>query len=810
MKKVKGVAEVKKKVYLIGNAHLDPVWLWQWQEGFSEIKATFRSALDRMKEFPKYKFTSACSCYYMWIEKSDPKMFQEIQERVKEGRWNIVGGWFLQPDCNLPSGESFARHSLISQRYFKEKFGITAKVGYNVDSFGHNGSLPKILRSSGMDSYVFMRPGPHEKELPQSLFQWQSMDGSQVTTYRIPEVYCITMQRFDAFERIANMDGDVPMMAFYGIGNHGGGPTIQLLEKMQKELDERYIYAIPEEYFKDAKTLPMPTISDDLQFHAKGCYSAYSRIKKDNRLAENQLIEAEKYAVLSNVLMGTPYPQEELERGWKNVLFNQFHDILGGCSIREAYTDAAWAHGEALRIASWESNFARQQISWNIDTTKGMDITLDRFKDVFWINQCTSDLGTPIVVFNPLPFPVEKLVQVRAGNGTIFTEDGEALPTQTVRASKTNGEEKWDKVFLAQVPALGYRLYRLHTDKDNMPTDNPFICTDTSIENEEIRLTMNPETGEIASIFLKKNGKELLTANSKTVFMDETDSDTWSHGIKEFKNVVSISQSGSVKIIEQGPVRATIRSVIRMLDTEIIRDYSIERGSCRIKVSAKVDFREKHKMLKFTLPALVENPKVYAKIPFGFIERPNDGSEQVCGEWVAICDENGGLVVANEDKYSFDADRNELSMTVLRGAIYADHYGGQTGNRDEFCEYMDQGIHQFRYTITPFVSLAQAEKEGQMANAELAYVLETFHQGELSESYGAIEVEKENIMVTALKRNEDSDGWILRCYETENKDTETKISLFGTVWTAKFGHSQVKTFLIENGKVTEVDFMEWR
>ena len=139
-----------KKTYLIGNAHIDPVWLWRWQEGFSEIRATFRSALDRMNDYPDFRFTSACAVYYEWIEKVDPEMFAEIQRRVREGRWNIVGGWFLQPDCNIPSGESLARHSLISQRYFKEKFGITAKTGYNVDSFGHNASIPMILRQSGM------------------------------------------------------------------------------------------------------------------------------------------------------------------------------------------------------------------------------------------------------------------------------------------------------------------------------------------------------------------------------------------------------------------------------------------------------------------------------------------------------------------------------------------------------------------------------------------------------------------------------------------------------------------------------------
>ena len=174
-----------KKLYLVGNAHIDPVWLWRWQDGYSEVLATYRSALDRMKEFPDYKFTSACAVYYEWVEKTDPEMFEEIRERVREGRWNIVGGWYLQPDCNIPSGESFARHALISQRYFKEKFGITVRTGYNVDSFGHNASMPKILRGGGMSRYVFMRPDENEHPLGFDNFIWRADDGSEVETSRI-------------------------------------------------------------------------------------------------------------------------------------------------------------------------------------------------------------------------------------------------------------------------------------------------------------------------------------------------------------------------------------------------------------------------------------------------------------------------------------------------------------------------------------------------------------------------------------------------------------------------------------------------
>lgn len=798
-----------KKVYLIGNAHLDPVWLWRWQEGFAEIKATFRSALDRMKEFDDFKFTSACSSYYMWIEKSDKRMFEEIQNRVKEGRWELAGGWFIQPDCNLPSGESFARHGLISQRYFKEKFGKIAKTGYNVDSFGHNGNIPKILKNSCMDNYVFMRPMPDEKELPSSLFKWESMDGSSVTVFRIPEFYCVTSERFQTFENIVNMEGDTPMMAFYGVGNHGGGPTIQLLEKMHRELDKRYVYSTTDEYFKEVENLNMPVVTDDLQYHAKGCYSAFSQIKTNNRKAENMLTEAEKYSALSKELMDTEYPKGEIDRAWKNILFNQFHDILGGCSIKEAYKDAEWSHGESMNIASQVSNFALQQISWNIDTNKGIDISAEK-RGFMWVNKCVDGLGLPVVIFNSLPFAVERVVQIHQLAHEVKTDDGEIVPVQKVRAPKTCNEDKWESAFVAKVPALGYSVYRLHIGEEEKEYESPFVCTNFSIENDKIKITVNERTGEIASILLKESGKELLSGETRTVFVDETDSDTWAHGITEFKNVVGICNEGEVRLIESGPVRATLRSIMKMYDTEIIRDYTLEAGSDIIYVRAKVDFHEKHRLLKFSIPAAVENPNVYAKIPFGYIERANDGAEQVCGEWAAICDENGGIVISNEDKYSFDADDNVISMTVLRGAVYADHCFGNTEWHDEFGEFIDQGVHEFSYSISPYESISRAEKDSEVLNAPLTTIVETFHKGKLGSTYSGIEISKDNIVVTALKKYEDGEGWILRCYETENRDTDVEIMLFGVKWTASFAHNGVKTFIINGTDVSECNFIEWK
>ena len=225
----------EKKLHMIGNAHLDPVWLWQWQEGFQEVKSTFRSALDRLDEYEDFIFTASSAAFYEWVEKGDPGMFEEIRARVVEGRWQIVGGWWIQPDCNIPGGESFARQALYGQRYFQEKFGTTARVGYNVDSFGHNCMLPQILAKSGLDYYVFMRPAPHEKGLPDDLFWWESDDGSRVLAFRIPFEYCTTGE--DLEKHVRRCAGEirepfVHTMCFYGVGNHGGGPTKENIESI--------------------------------------------------------------------------------------------------------------------------------------------------------------------------------------------------------------------------------------------------------------------------------------------------------------------------------------------------------------------------------------------------------------------------------------------------------------------------------------------------------------------------------------------------------------------------------------------------
>ncbi|MCL2478316.1 MAG: hypothetical protein FWF22_02365, partial [Treponema sp.] len=294
---------MNKKVHLIGNAHIDIFWLWPWEEGLQEIRSTFASALDRIGENSNFIFTSACAYYYKLVEETDPGLFRRIQEAVKAGRWRIVGGWWLQPDCNAPSGESFARHGLYAQRYFREKFGVFAETGYNVDSFGHNGNLPQILGKCGLKNYVFMRPGPHEKILPSAIFKWEGIDGSQVLAFRIQGNYNSgsewgkpLIDKIDSNIRTAEKDS-IPMMCFYGVGNHGGGPTKQNLQTIDTLISEGkdICYSDPDKYFAEASALSnLPVVKDEMQFHAIGCYSVLSKVKRANNLAEQQLLFAEK------------------------------------------------------------------------------------------------------------------------------------------------------------------------------------------------------------------------------------------------------------------------------------------------------------------------------------------------------------------------------------------------------------------------------------------------------------------------------------------------------------------------------------
>ncbi|HLJ69148.1 MAG TPA: glycoside hydrolase family 38 C-terminal domain-containing protein [Chloroflexota bacterium] len=800
---------------MIGNAHLDPVWLWQWQEGFQAAKATFRSVLTLMDEYDDFVFTSSSAALYEWIEQNDPDMFAAIKRRVIEGRWEIVGGWWMQPDCNLPGGESFVRHGLYGQRYFSEKLGVTATVGYNVDSFGHAGSLPQILRKSGMRAYVFMRPHPHEQRLPSRLFWWESDDGSRVLTYRIPYEYCTWGKRLQQqVERTASeLKGSTDrLMCFYGVGNHGGGPTRENIDSIREmNADPDYptlLFSSPSRFFKAEarKERELPVVHDELQHHASGCYSAHSAVKRWNRLAENRLIVAEKLSALAMQVTGHPYGSD-FGRAWKDVLFNQFHDILAGTSIEPAYEDARNLYGEALAIAGRNLNDAVQAISWRIDLAEEPD-------------------STPIVVFNPHSWGTTAMVELEYGrldgDEVLLDVDGNPVAWQRVRSLATVSSGSRNRIcFQARLPAYGYTVYRLR--RGSGETSFPVVpAGDTWMENARLRLEVDPVTGYLRSLYDKQLGFEFVRdAAARPLVMDDR-SDTWSHGVLRYADRAGEFRASSVRLIEQGPVRSTIRVESAFEASKLTQDLTLQAEGGRVDVAVTVDWHERFKVLKLNFPINIFFSNATYETPYGFIHRPANGEEEPGQSWVDLTGvgrNDGrllGMSLLNDGKYSFDLTEKEINLTVLRSPIYAHHTPYEPADREEYT-FLDQGMQRFTYSLLPHAGGWEDAGTIQAAlelNQPPIAIVESIHHGPLPLRASYLDVDQENVIVTAVKRAEDGDDLVVRCFETTGMECEATLAF--PYWNrqieAEFRPSELKTFRLPvdpNRPVTESNLIEW-
>ena len=812
-------------IYMIGNAHIDPVWFWHWQEGYQEVKATFQSALDRLDESDDFVFTAACAEYYRWVEESCPAMFERIRARVAEGRWRIVGGMWVQPDCNMPSGESFARHFLYSQRYFKEKFGVTVHTGYNVDSFGHTATLPALLRRAGIDSYVFLRPDPRENaRVPGPLFQWFAPDGSSVTAFRIIGGYGSRFGSVD--EDIAEameveQQTGLPVMCFYGVGNHGGGPTIKNIasihdfQKNDKNGRE-IVFSDPDTYFEDVlrKHLRLPEWHSELQHHSSGCYSATSLIKHLNRATENALIRCEIFSALSSRLTG--HRPGSLAQGWHNLMFNQFHDVLCGCSIREAYEDARIQLGEAASIAAREENIALQKISWAVDTVRGIPERL-RSKESHFRLWELDGLGTPVVAFNPHPFEAEARIQIFGVVKHATDENDNTLPVQTVRASRTNGEDKWDSLFTAKVPSMGYRLFWVYLDEKCSAEHNAsdLAVTETCIENRHIAARFDPETGALISLKRKDSGREALSGPAMPCLVDIEHADTWAHNVFTFDKLCEQFGKARFDVLERGPVRAKLRVTVSARDSVLVQDYILYADADQIEVEARLDMHENFRMVKLCYPVAAESPAARAEISYGVIEREPDGCEETGHRWMELGDSNGGLALLNDGKYSFSAAGSELRLTVANTSAYADHYG--QGHRDGLCVHADIGMQEFRYALVPHDGCwtkANLARRGEVFNRPLTSIVETYHEGPLPAVFEGLWVDRENVSVGALKRAEDDNGWILRLNETIGAATGVNVHapMFGHDLKLHLAPMDIQSIFIPDdasAPVREVLFTEW-
>lgn len=793
----------KKLIHMVGNAHLDPVWLWRWQEGSAEAKATVRSALDRMNENDDFIFVCSSASVYEWIEEFAPEMFKEVKQRVKEGRFVIVGGWYVQPDCNLPGGEGFVRQGLYSQRYFMEKFGTMAKIGYNVDSFGHNAMLPQILKKSGLIGYIFERPEQKEKALESNLFLWKSADGSQIPAYRITEPYCYNMETYEDFiERLERVVGECDEKAqevlfFYGVGNHGGGPTkrnIELIHEYQGK-NEKYNlkFSNLQEFFENIDQACLPVLQDELQHHASGCYAAVSEIKNAVRRAENELLACEVYAVLGERLAYRKYPYASLKQAWQDVCFTHFHDVLSGTSISSAYEDFKQFTGEALMIASREQNNALQTISWKIDTSD-------------------AEKGIPVIFFNPFCWDYEGFLSINRHTPYMTDENGNQIQTQIVHSEAYNTMARGDTVLKVKIPAMGYATYyyphsgerayffaeSAHLDK--VSNENPALAVnDNMLENEHLKVVFDSYRGTITSLYDKDNDCELLAGEAAVlIVIDEYDHDTWSHAKDKFDKVIGRFGDAKLRIKSKGALLVSIEVESYYNDSVLTQEFALYTGEKQLRVNATVDWREKHKMLKLSYPISLTNPKAVFEIPFGIIERECNGLEESGHSWIAVKGDERTVAILNNNKYSSSFDGNVMNLTVLRSPIYADH---GVKPRVKSSIFTDQGIQHFKYSVMPvegeWNTVIRAARE---LNENPVNIVENNHKGCLPTNYCGIKCNCKNVIVSALKKSEDSNGLILRAYETDGKSTKAVFEgdILGATVSVDFSPYEIKTIYIDN------------
>ena len=738
------------KVHLIGNAHLDPIWLWRWQEGCGEVLQTFRSALDRLNEYPDFVFTCSSAAYYKWVEEIDSDMFEEIRERVKEGRWVPVNGWWVQPDCNMPSAESFARQALYSQLYYNEKFGRICKTAYNVDSFGHSGMLPQIIKNGGMTAYVMMRPGAHENAEIPNMFMWESFDGTQIPTFHIPDASgygsgnaeAINRSR-DLAEKLINEEGH-GMMIFYGVGNHGGGPTRGLIEYVQTQLKRDgyhdMVFSSPDAFFEAhcLEKVELPVWKDDLQHHASGCYSATSLVKQLNRKLENSLYFSEAFATVASKTAGMRDRTEDFKEAWLDVCFNQFHDILPGTCIPRAHEES-----RAMTTAL---------------ITRARDLVKELAQ---------SDKEDCVTVTNTLSFDRSDVI-VLDYSGKIVDGGYRQQVYTDVRGNK--------KLMVGGVTVPAFSSVTLKLVDGKPEGNSVFSLDDNSLETPFASVKF-ADNGTISSFVDKRADREICGDgyNLNTFIMAEdfpSEWDNWDVDADIEMKFEDVSKLVSREVVSNGSVALVIRSKYAISGkSTVTQDMIFFADSAEVRFDTVMDWQDNHRFLKTAFDTSVRQEFARFDVQFGNVKRPttrNNSVEKAKFEvlnhkYTDLSETRFGVAVLNDSKYGISVNGGKLRLSLHKGGLRPDFKG-------------DRGVHHCVYSFLPHDSGFDAENV--IRPAYELNVPAAVTAGEYS-AQKLMSIDADNIFVEAVKPCEDAQrAFIVRMYEAEGTFTNAKVSFF--------------------------------
>jgi alpha-mannosidase len=678
-----------------------------------------------------------------------------------------------------------------------------------VDSFGHAGSLPQLLKLGGMNNYVFLRPGPHENaRIPVGPFIWEGTDGTRITAFKIFRSYC-TMDRAGLEAQIKAIDdADAPAtMCFYGVGDHGGGPTIQMLadlEEMKKRQPERpWLFSSPDRYFAQlsAITDSLPVFVGELQPHAIGCYAAHSGIKAAHRRAEEELLSAEHAAIAAFLGAGGKPKSAAIRDAWKELLFNQFHDVLCGTCVREACAEVLDHLGHVRHAARTLETEAVQRLGATLDT---------------------AGEGAALLVFNPHPTPWSGVIETDDlaarylkgyGRPQILNAAGQAVPSQTGAPSSATAYKR--RLFEADLPPLGLGLFRVSGQKTERPTPEPeggaLRAENNSLDNGTLHLSLASDGSVALRDLTRKWDVFKAGAGLPTVFADE--SDTWSHGLERYDDEIGVFRRESAKLVEAGPLRAKLRVRFRWEQSRLTLDYVLLRQGSVLEIQGRVDWRAPQRTLKLPFPINLPLKKWSAETPYGIVTRPTDGKEAPLLQWLDVSAGKNGLGVANDNKYGADVWGSIVRVTLLRGAGYAHHDPLRMPVQDGW--FLDQGESEFRLALIPhtFGNLEPVIQAARFLNRPPVVSWEGSHPGKKLSSVGLIEANG-SARMEAVKIAENERGLVVRVWEANRGGglTAFRLPSLNRAWQAHFRSGEVKSFYIPFGKgdVREVNFLEER
>lgn len=741
-------AKKKNKLHLICNAHLDPVWLWRWDEGAAEAISTFRVAADFCEEFHGFVFNHNEAVLYQWIEEYEPALFQRIQRLVKEGRWHIMGGWYLQPDCNMPCGEGMIRQIEQGRAYFYEKFGCVPRTAVNVDSFGHSRGLVQILEKTGYNSYLFCRPlreflGRVIDEWGFDDFTWVGYDGSQVTGHRHYAIYNSKLgkaaQKLEEYMTV-RADKD-PGLLLWGIGDHGGGPSRQDLQAIEALIGQvegwEITHSTPEEYFAAlAETqASLPRREADLNSWAVGCYTTQAPIKRQYRRLENELLRTEKMEAVCRWEEPDAPLSPHLEQAQTALLFSQFHDILPGTVIPSAMEDslATMAHGMEL-------------------------LGRERTKAFFRLAQGqpkARDGEIPILAYNPHPYPVEGIFSCEFHMNEEFsrkrflvvpvvTQDGREIPSQ-LEQEECQMPMQWRRraVFRARLAPMAVSRFDCRMEKREIPPPH-FLDTPSGVyrfDNGRMQVQVDLRTGLLAHYTV--DGVEYIRENGLCPLVIQDDEHSIGTFVRSFPHVagkftlmdraeatefcgVNTYLLEPVHIVEDGPVRTVLEACLHWNRSQLCLRYFLPKEGAAIEVEAIVHWNEREKMLKLSIPTPFAQGECLGQVMFGWDALPADGRELVAQRWAGVRDVAGQhlLSVINSQTYGLSCENGEMRLSLLRSP----RYGCLVRAEDRYILYnrgyvphTDQGVHSFRFRLEGGAAPARLdalEREAQVFGEE--------------------------------------------------------------------------------------------